>query len=128
MTLVALFHMITFIVGLVSLPYRPNDGQPAIGQATNSVRAADATLGELVVIGNGPSRFAQGEKGELGNQPAELFVARSAKADGFALAALLGHGTGASQGLHRGRGREALPIITKLDQQAGGEQLASLGE
>jgi len=123
MTLITLFHMITFIVSLVPLPHRPNDGQPAIGQATNSVRAADATLGKLVAIGNGPSRFAQGEKGELGDQPAELFVARSAKADGFALAALLGHGTGASQSLDRGRGGEALPIITKLDQQAGASWL-----
>ena len=54
-----MFEMISFVIGLMSLPECPGDGQPAIGQATKGVIVGVTMGADLLEIGVGPHRFEE---------------------------------------------------------------------
>ena len=79
---------------------------------------------DLLPVGIGPDRVAQGGTSPLLDNLTELVVAGAAEDELFALAAGLGDRTGTGDGLKGGRRGEATAVIAKLGQQGRGEERA----
>ena len=106
--------MISFVIGLVSLPECPGDSQPAIGEATEGVIVGVTVGADLLEVGVSPDRFEEGFGGPLLGDVAEVMITGAAETDGFALTTVLGDGAGAGQGLQGIGGREAAAMIAEL--------------
>jgi len=111
-----LFEMISFVIGLMSLPECPGDGQPAIGEATEGVVVGVTTRANLLVVAVGPDGIEERLGGPLLGDEAEMMVTSTAETDGLAFTAPGGNGASAGEGLERIGGREAVAIIAELGE------------
>ena len=116
-----LCQMIVFIIRLVSLPQRPDNGQPTVGQAAIGMALRQAAFNGLGEVGVGPGRLLHGADSKKLSGVPILMMASAAKPDAALLATLNCDGTGACQGLNGSGKRKSLPLVAKHDQQFGSQ-------
>jgi hypothetical protein len=123
-----LLQMVRLVVELSTLPECPDDLEPSVGQAAISVVLGVAVGSAAGEKGGGPLSFRKGADGELLSCMTKDPVAGFAKADTSLTTALDGDRTSAGEGLNEGRGREAVAMVTKHDEQFWGQEVAGTRE
>jgi hypothetical protein len=121
-----LLQMISFIIYLTGLPQFPGNRQPAVGDTAASVLFGMTMGANGFVIGacdRGLGAVDQGHAPFLA-EIAPLFITRTAEHDAFVFAASFRDGAGARQGLSTAGVREALTVISELDQLAWADQFS----
>ena len=111
-----MFEVISFVIGLMSLPECPGDGQPTIGEATEGVVVGVTSRANLLVVTVGPDGIEERLGGPLLGDEAEMMVTSAAEADGLALTAPCGNGASAGQGLEGIGRREAVAVIAEFGE------------
>lgn len=117
-----LTEVVGFVGRFTALPQRPDNVQPAIGQAAIGVAFGLALVTCLVEVCSSPSRFANGAIGKLLGGIAVIVVTSSAEFDVATLAAGDGNRRGAGDGGQPSARGITLPMVAKHNQQLGSQQ------
>lgn len=120
--LLDLLRVIRLIIGFPALPERPDDVEPAVGQAAIGVAFGVPAGATLRVVSGGPISLAHGGLGKLLRRLPIRALAGAAKTDLVAFAALVRHGARAGEGLDDRRVRIAFAAVAKHDEELWGEQ------
>ena len=122
-----LTEMIRLIIKLMSLPQRPDNVQPTIGQAAISMALGMTAQTGLAEVSGSPDRLAGGSLSKLLSRLAEVVVAGAAELNITGAIAGDGDRTSTRNGRQDGAMGIASAMVAKHHQEFGRQQVACAG-